>query len=121
VKVETTSKATTASTNGRRAVNSSNSTASNVGYVASAPAESASSGALSGSITPAEGLAVVPLAGPAAWTLSTSAPVTSTLQCGATSVAVTTSFVVGAGDDCQLTLVPSDDAAPVTWELNPSP
>lgn len=108
------------STNGRRAVSSSSATASNGGFVASAPAESASNGALRGTITPAEGLAVVPLAGPATWTLSASASVGSTLECGGAAVAVTSPFVVGAGDDCQLTLAPNSLSSTLTWELTPS-
>ena len=115
-----TNRVTTLSTNGQRAVNSSSATASNVGFVASAPAESASNGALRGTITPAEGLAAVPLAGPATWTLTASATVASSLECGGATVVVTSPFVVGGGEDCQLTLVPNQPSSSVTWELTPS-
>jgi hypothetical protein len=107
-------------TSGRNGANSSSATASNVGFVANAPAESASSGALRGAITPAEGLAVIPLAGPATWNLNASASVSLTLQCGDATVAVASPFVVGAGDECQLTLAPNNPSRTVTWELTPS-
>jgi hypothetical protein len=44
----------------------------------------------------------------------------STLECGGAAVAVTSPFVVGAGDDCQLTLAPNSLSSTLTWELTPS-
>lgn len=116
----TKSAATTTRTGGLSGANSSNVTASNVGFVASAPAVSASSGALRGSITPALGVAVVPLAGPATWLLSAGADLDATLQCGGATVAVESPFVVGAGENCQLTLAPIDSSLTVTWLLTPT-
>jgi hypothetical protein len=116
----TTNVVKTNSTSGRRVVSSSNSTDTNGDSFATAPAESASNGALRGAITPADGLDVVPLAGPGTWTLADSAPLSTTLDCSGTTVVVASPFAVGAGEDCQLTLTLENASTTVTWELTPT-
>jgi hypothetical protein len=107
-------------TSARHETSSSGSTASSVKPVANAPAESASSGALSGQLSPSFAVAVVPLEGPATWTVVTSAPATLTLRCANQSISVQTSFVIGPNEHCQLTITPATTATSLTWQLTPS-
>lgn len=86
-----------------------------------APSASASvaGGALDGRLTPADDLAVVPLAGPGTWSLVASAPVTATLQCGSVSAEVTSEFTIGADQHCQVSIIGATPGATLTWQLSP--
>jgi hypothetical protein len=106
-------------TNERRATSSSSGTASNVKPVANAPAESASSGVLTGQLTPSFAVADVPLDGPGTWSVATSAPATLTLRCANQSINVQTQFVIGARERCQLTITPAKTSTSLTWQLTP--
>ncbi len=94
-------------------------TASNDKSIATASAESVSSGALSGRLDPALGVAVVPLVGPGTWDVATSVPATVTLDCGGSTVAVTSQFVLGATAHCDVTIAPATSTTTLTWQLTP--
>ncbi len=106
-------------TNVRHERSSSSGTASNVKSVANAPAESASSGVLTGQLTPSFAVADVPLVGPGTWNVATSAPTTLTLRCENQSVSVSTQLVIGAHEHCQLIITPVTRGSSLTWQLTP--
>jgi hypothetical protein len=106
-------------TNVRHVTSSSPGTASNAKPVASAPAESASSGVLSGQLNSTFAVADVPLDGPGTWSVATSAPAALTLRCGNQSISVQTQFVIGAHEGCQLIITPAKPATSLTWQLTP--
>ena len=83
---ETVNPTTTLTTSAPSVGESSSVTASNDKSIATASAESVSSGALSGRLDPALGVAVVPLVGPGTWDVATSVPATVTLDCGGSTV-----------------------------------
>jgi hypothetical protein len=108
-----------AATNVRQETSSSNGTASNVKPVASAPAESASSGVLTGQLSPSFAVADVPLDGPGTWSVATSAPAALTLRCESQSISVQGQFVIGVREHCQLIITPATPATSLTWQLTP--
>jgi hypothetical protein len=95
-------------------------TGSNVSSVASASAENAKSGALSGQLTARFDVAVVPLAGPGTWTVAASAPTSVMLDCQGSSIAVQTQFEIGTHEQCQVTISPGSTTTSLTWQLLPS-
>src|SRR6202035_3854287 len=103
----------------RRATSSSSATASNAKPVANAPGESASSGVLTGQLTPSFAVADVPLDGPGTWSVATSAPATLTLRCANQAISVQAQFVLGAREQCQLTITPATSSTSLTWQLTP--
>jgi hypothetical protein len=107
------------STTVSRSVSSSSKTASNVGPVASASAENASSGVLSGQLNPAFDVADLPLAGPGTWDVASSAPVTVTLACSSATIPVTSQFVIGAKEQCQVSITATTPGSSLTWQLTP--
>ncbi len=110
---------TVPSTNVRHANVSSNMTASNVKPVANARAESVASGALTGRLSPSFDVADVPLAGPGTWSIATSSPARTTVQCTNVETQVQTQIVVGANESCQLIIRAVTRATSLTWQLTP--
>jgi hypothetical protein len=102
-----------------RSDSSSSAIASNVGPVASASAENASNGVLSGQLSPDFRVADLPLAGPGTWDVASSAPVSVTLACSGTSIPVTSQFVIGAKEQCQVSITASTPGSSLTWQLTP--
>jgi hypothetical protein len=98
---------------------SSRGTVSNAGSVASAAAENASSGALSGQLSSAFNAADLPLAGPGTWDVASSAPVDVTLACSGTTIPVTSQFVIGAKEQCQVSISAATPGSSLTWQLTP--
>jgi hypothetical protein len=107
------------STSVSRNASSSSGTASNVGSVASASAENASNGALSGQLSLAFNVANLPLAGPGTWDVASSAPVSVTLACSGTTIPVTSQFVIGAKEQCQVSITATTPESSLTWQLTP--
>ncbi|HEY1762154.1 MAG TPA: hypothetical protein VGG17_06135 [Acidimicrobiales bacterium] len=102
-----------------RSISSSSAIASNVGSVASASAENASSGVLSGQLSPDFSVADLPLAGPGTWDVASSAPVSVTLACSGPSIPVTSQFVIGIKEQCQVSITASTPGSSLTWQLTP--
>ncbi|HWD97071.1 MAG TPA: hypothetical protein VG246_11690 [Acidimicrobiales bacterium] len=94
-------------------------TASNAGSVVSAPAESASSGVLSGHLSPSFDVADLPLAGPGTWDVASSSPVSVNLACSGTSIPVSSQFVIGAKEQCQVSIIATTPGSSLTWQLTP--
>jgi hypothetical protein len=107
------------STNASRSASSSNGTASNAGPVVSASAENASSGVLSGQLSPQFNVAELPLAGPGTWDVASSAPITVTLACSSATIPVTSQFVIGAKEQCQVSITATTPRSSLTWQLTP--
>ena len=107
------------STNASQSASSSNGTASNAGPVASASAENASSGVLSGQLSSQFNVADLPLAGPGTWDVASSAPVTVTLACSNTTIPVTSQLVIGAKEQCQVSITATTSGTSLTWQLTP--
>jgi hypothetical protein len=106
-------------TNVSRSASSSSATASNVGSVASASAENASSGVLSGQLRPAFNVADLPLVGPGTWDVASSAPISVTLACSGTTIPVASQFVIGAKEQCQVSITATTPGSSLTWQLTP--
>ncbi|HUY17088.1 MAG TPA: hypothetical protein VMV11_05955 [Acidimicrobiales bacterium] len=106
-------------TNAPHETNSSLGTVSSAKPVANAPAENASSGVLTGQLTPSFAVADVPLDGPGTWNVATSAASILTLRCANQSISVQAQFVIGAREQCQLILTPATTSTSLTWQLTP--
>jgi hypothetical protein len=98
---------------------SSSATVSSVGSVANAPDVSASSGVLSGQLSPSFSVADLPLAGPGTWDVASSAPVTVTLACSGATFPVESQFVIGANEQCQVSITATTARSSLTWQLTP--
>ena len=103
-----------------RVKSSSGATDLNVKSSANASAASASSGAVSGQLSPTFNVADVPLQGPGNWTVASSAPVSVTLNCAGSTIAVNGQFVIAAHTTCQITITAETPSQFVTWELTPT-
>jgi hypothetical protein len=64
-------------------------------------------------------VADVPLQGPGNWTVASSAPVSVTLNCAGSTIAVNGQFVIAAHTSCQVTITAETPSQVVTWELTP--
>ena len=106
-------------TNAPRETNSSHGTVSSAKPVANAPAENASSGVLTGQLTPWFAVADVPLDGPGTWNVATNAVSILTLRCANQSISVQAQFVIGAREQCQLIITPATTSTSLTWQLTP--
>jgi hypothetical protein len=94
-------------------------TSSTVRSPAPAPSVSVSSGVVTGALSRAFAVAVVPLRGPGTWTLSSSAPITAQLLCPNVSGPVNTLIVVNGTQSCQLQLTSANAEVSPTWQLTP--
>jgi hypothetical protein len=101
--------------------NSSSATASSVGPVANAPDVNVSNGELSGRLSPSFGVADLPLAGPGTWDVASSAPVTVTLACSGATIPIESQFVIGANEQCQVSITATTPKVSLTWQLTPVP
>jgi hypothetical protein len=99
--------------------NSSDVTASNVKSSVNASADSASSGVVSGQLSPTFAVADVPLRGPGTWSVATSAPATVKLTCAGATITVDGQFEIAARTTCQVTIATMGPNRSVTWELTP--
>jgi hypothetical protein len=99
---------------------SSGATDSNVKSNVNASAANASSGAVSGRLSPTFNVADVPLQGPGNWAVASSAPVLVTLTCAGTTITVNGQFVIAAHTTCQITITAETPSQFVTWELTPA-
>src|SRR5664279_911698 len=86
---------------------------------AHAPSVSVSSGVVTGALSRAFAVAVVPLRGPGTWTLSSSAPINAQLLCPNVSGPVNALIVVNGVQSCQLKLTSANAEASPTWQLTP--
>ncbi|HVB71544.1 MAG TPA: hypothetical protein VND83_08595 [Acidimicrobiales bacterium] len=80
---------------------------------------SAESGALAGTLSPGFAVAVVPLHGPGAWSLTGSATISATLDCPSVSGPVVGTVVISGHEDCQLEISSTNVEAMPTWQLIP--
>ncbi|MHB8380527.1 MAG: hypothetical protein ACYDB2_11580 [Acidimicrobiales bacterium] len=106
-------------TNALHETGSSLGTASSAKPVANAPAENASSGVVTGQLSPSFAVADVPLDGPGTWVVATSASSHLTLRCANQTVSVQGQFVIGPREHCQLIITPAMTSASLTWQLTP--
>ena len=86
---------------------------------ARAPSVSVSSGVVTGALSRAFAVAVVPLRGPGTWTLSSSAPIIAQLLCPNVSGPVNALIVVNGVQSCQLKLTSANAEVSPTWQLTP--
>jgi hypothetical protein len=86
---------------------------------AHAPSVSVSSGVVTGALSRAFAVAVVPLRGPGTWTLSSSAPIIAQLLCPNVSGPVNALIVVNGVQSCQLKLTSANAEVSPTWQLTP--
>ena len=86
---------------------------------ARAPSVSVSSGVVTGALSRAFAVAVVPLRGPGTWTLSSSAPINAQLLCPNVSGPVNALIVVNGVQSCQLKLTSANAEVSPTWQLTP--
>ena len=110
---------TVPTTNAPHASFSSSEIASNVGPVANARAVNTTNGALSGQLRPSFEVADVPLEGPGTWSITTSSPARTTMQCDNHVARVQTQIVVGSKETCQLIIAGVTPATSITWQLTP--
>jgi hypothetical protein len=94
-------------------------TTTTVRRINAAPNPSAMKGELSGTLSPGFEVVDVPLRGPGTWTVTTSAPASQSLQCGAQTSPVFQQVVVGATQSCQLEISSTSSEASLTWQLIP--
>lgn len=94
-------------------------TSSIVKSPARAPSVSVSSGVVTGALSRAFAVAVVPLRGPGTWTLTSSAPITAQLLCPNVSGPVNALIVVNGAQSCQLKLTSANVEVSPTWQLTP--
>ena len=94
-------------------------TSSIVRSPAHAPSVSVSSGVVTGALSRAFAVAVVPLRGPGTWTLSSSAPIIAQLLCPNVSGPVNALIVVNGVQSCQLKLISANAEVSPTWQLTP--
>ena len=94
-------------------------TGSTVRSPARAPNVSVSSGVVTGALSRAFAVAVVPLRGPGTWTLSSSAPIIAQLLCPNVSGPVNALIVVNGVQSCQLKLTAANAEVSPTWQLTP--
>jgi hypothetical protein len=94
-------------------------TSSIVRSPAHAPSVSVSSGVVTGALSRAFAVAVVPLRGPGTWTLSSSAPIIAQLLCPNVSGPVNALIVVNGVQSCQLKLTSANAEVSPTWQLTP--
>jgi hypothetical protein len=92
----------------------------NVKSNANASAANASSGVVSGQLSPAFSVADVPLRGPGTWNIATSAPASVTLTCAGTPISVNEQFVIAPNTTCQVTITAPGANHFVTWALTPA-
>jgi hypothetical protein len=76
-------------------------------------------GALSGQLRPSFEVADVPLEGPGTWSITTSSPARTTVQCANLEARVQIEIVVGSKEICQLIIAAVTRATPLTWQLTP--
>src|SRR5674476_503294 len=100
----TTSTAPTTTTSMTNETHFAVATGSIVRSPARAPSVSVSSGVVTGALSRAFAVAVVPLRGPGMWTLTSSAPITAQLLCPDVSGPVNALIVVNGAQRCQLKL-----------------
>jgi glutamate dehydrogenase/leucine dehydrogenase len=100
--------------------NSSGVTVSNVKSSASASVANASSGVVTGQLSPTFAVADVPLRGPGTWTVATSAPAKVNLSCAGATIKVEGQLEIAANTTCQVTITPMGLNHSLTWELTPS-
>jgi hypothetical protein len=112
--------ATIPPTSAERVKSSSGATDSNVRSNVNASVASASSGVVSGQLSPALRVADVPLRGPGTWMVAMSAPASVTLTCEGTAITVNGQFVIAAHTTCQVTITAAASNHFVTWELTPT-
>ena len=86
---------------------------------ARAPSVSVSGGVVTGALSRAFAVAVVPLRGPGTWTLSSSAPINAQLLCPNVSGPVNALIVVNGVQSCQLKLTSANAEVSPTWQLTP--
>jgi hypothetical protein len=113
--------ASPATTSASRNASSSSATASSVEPVANAPDVNATNGVLNGRLSPSFDVADLPLAGPGTWDVASSAPVTVTLACSGATIPVESQFVIGAHEQCQVSITATNPKASLTWQLTPVP
>src|ERR1019366_3082223 len=94
-------------------------TSSIVRSPAHAPSVSVSSGVVTGALSRAFAVAVVPLRGPGTWTLSSSAPIIAQLLCPNVNGPVNALIVVNGAQSCQLKLTSANAEVSPTWQLTP--
>jgi hypothetical protein len=99
---------------------SSSEIGSNARSNVNASAANASSGVVSGQLSPAFAVADVPLRGPGTWGVATGAPAEVTLTCAGTAITVNEQFVIAAHTTCQVTIAAEAPNHYVTWELSPT-
>ncbi|MGA7834440.1 MAG: hypothetical protein WCA31_04475 [Acidimicrobiales bacterium] len=112
--------APTTTTSAPPSASSSRATASNAVPSASAPAESASSGVLTGQLTPSFDVADLPLVGPGSWEVASSGPVAVSLECPGAAITVQLQFVIGAHEQCEVSISAKSPTSTVTWQLTPT-
>jgi hypothetical protein len=108
-----------ASTNAPNANNSSNEIAWSAKPVVYARAESATNGVLTGRLRPSFDVADVPLEGPGTWSIATSSPARTTVQCANLETKVQGEIVVGSKQSCQLIISALSPVTALTWRLTP--
>ena len=86
---------------------------------ARAPSVSVSSGVVTGALSRAFAVAVVPLRGPGTWTLSSSAQIIAQLLCPNVSGPVNALIVINGVQSCQLKLTSANAEVSPTWQLTP--
>jgi hypothetical protein len=74
---------------------------------------------LSGQLSSAFNVADLPLAGPGTWDVASSEPVTVTLACSGSTIPVTSQFVIGAREQCQVSITATTPGESLTWQLTP--
>src|ERR1035437_144804 len=94
-------------------------TSSIVRSPAHAPSVSVSSGVVTGALSRAFAVAVVPLRGPGTWTLSSRAPINAPFLCPNVSGPATALIVVNGVQSCQLKLTSANAEVSPTWQLTP--
>ncbi len=86
---------------------------------ARAPSENAATGALGGTLSPGFDVAVVPLRGPGAWSLTGSATITAALDCPTGSGPVVGEVVITSDEGCQLQVTSTNVQGLPQWQLTP--
>ncbi len=86
---------------------------------ARARAGSAASGALAGTLSPGFAVAVVPLRGPGAWSLTGSASISAVLYCPSVSGPVVGEVVITSAEGCQLQVTSTNAQGLPQWQLTP--
>jgi hypothetical protein len=88
--------------------------------LAPARGASASSGVLSGTLSPSFDVADIPVQGPGLWTLTTSSTLHARLTCAAQTAPVERRVVIWTSEACQLQLTSTNPEVSPTWQLTPT-